>query len=167
MDIASIIKSRRAKLKISQVDLADLSGVSICTIKDIERGVGNPSLSVLEGTLSFANGTVEEIAVAGTAKVKGGAVLGLDVNLNDRCDTIVANSIDLSEASAENPIVLNLNVVRKGLQGRLLFMTSSSLTADDVEKFVISGVESECWSVRYDGGNLYIAPYRSFMIIIR
>ncbi|MCQ2216236.1 MAG: helix-turn-helix domain-containing protein [Bacteroidales bacterium] len=48
MDIASIIKSRRAKLKISQVDLAELSGVSICTIKDIERGVGNPSLSVLE-----------------------------------------------------------------------------------------------------------------------
>lgn len=48
MDIALIIKSRRAKLKISQVDLAELSGVSICTIKDIERGVGNPSLSVLE-----------------------------------------------------------------------------------------------------------------------
>lgn len=48
MDIASIIKSRRAKSKISQVDLAELSGVSICTIKDIERGVGNPSLSVLE-----------------------------------------------------------------------------------------------------------------------
>lgn len=126
-----------------------------------------PSLSVLEGTLSFANGTVEEIAVAGTAKVKGGAVLGLDVNLNDRCDTIVANSIDLSEASAENPIVLNLNVVRKGLQGRLLFMTSSTLTADDAEKFVTSGVESENWSVRYNDGHLYIDPSRLFMIIIR
>lgn len=48
MDIASIIKSRRATLKISQVDLSELSGVSICTIKDIERGAGNPSLSVLE-----------------------------------------------------------------------------------------------------------------------
>lgn len=126
-----------------------------------------PSLSVSEGTLSFTNGTVEEIAVAGTAKVKGGAVLGLDVNLNDRCDTIVADSIDLSEASAENPIVLNLNVVRKGMQGRLLFMTSSTLSAGDAEKFVISGVDSECWSVRYNDGHLYVAPYRSFIIIVR
>ena len=34
-------------LGISQQDLADFSGVGISTIKDLERGVGNPSLQTL------------------------------------------------------------------------------------------------------------------------
>ena len=47
MDFSSVIKERRAKLQISQIDLSEISGVSLCTIKDIERGKGNPSLSVI------------------------------------------------------------------------------------------------------------------------
>ena len=51
MDIGSIIKERRALLEISQQDLADYSGVGISTIKDLERGVGNPSLHTLQKIL--------------------------------------------------------------------------------------------------------------------
>ena len=51
MDIGSIIKQRRALLEISQQDLADYSGVGISTIKDLERGVGNPSLHTLQKIL--------------------------------------------------------------------------------------------------------------------
>lgn len=47
MDFAKIIKERRAALGISQVDLAEIAEVGIATIKDIERGKGNPSLSTL------------------------------------------------------------------------------------------------------------------------
>lgn len=47
MDIGKTIKERRALLEISQQDLADYSGVGISTIKDLERGVGNPSLQTL------------------------------------------------------------------------------------------------------------------------
>ncbi|MBQ9678316.1 MAG: helix-turn-helix transcriptional regulator [Prevotella sp.] len=47
MDIGSVIKERRALLGISQQDLADYSGVGISTVKDIERGVGNPSLQTI------------------------------------------------------------------------------------------------------------------------
>lgn len=48
MNVAKEIKERRSQLGISQLDLAEISEVSIATIKDIERGKGNPSLSTLE-----------------------------------------------------------------------------------------------------------------------
>ena len=38
-------------LGISQQDLSDYSGVGISTIKDLERGVGNPSLQTLQKIL--------------------------------------------------------------------------------------------------------------------
>ncbi len=48
MDIAKDIKERRSQLGISQQDLAEISEVSLATIKGIERGKGNPSLTTLE-----------------------------------------------------------------------------------------------------------------------
>ena len=51
MDIGNIIKERRALLKISQQDLAEYAGVGISTVKDLERGVGNPSLHTLQKML--------------------------------------------------------------------------------------------------------------------
>lgn len=39
------------KLGISQQDLAEFSGVGIATVKDIERGKGNPSLQTLQKLL--------------------------------------------------------------------------------------------------------------------
>ena len=51
MDIGKVIKERRALLKISQQDLADYSGVGISTVKDLERGVGNPSIETLKKIL--------------------------------------------------------------------------------------------------------------------
>jgi transcriptional regulator with XRE-family HTH domain len=51
MDIGKVIKERRALLGISQQDLSDYSGVSISTVKDLERGVGNPSIETLRKIL--------------------------------------------------------------------------------------------------------------------
>lgn len=48
MDIGKVIKERRALLRISQQDLSDYSGVGISTVKDLERGVGNPSIKTLK-----------------------------------------------------------------------------------------------------------------------
>lgn len=48
MDISTILKERRATLNISQQELSEMAGVSVATIKDLERGVGNPSLKTLE-----------------------------------------------------------------------------------------------------------------------
>ena len=51
MDIAADIKKRRTRLSISQQDLAEFAGVGIATVKDIERGKGNPSLQTLQKLL--------------------------------------------------------------------------------------------------------------------
>lgn len=51
MDIGKAIKERRALLGISQQDLSDYSGVGISTVKDLERGVGNPSMDTLKKIL--------------------------------------------------------------------------------------------------------------------
>lgn len=48
MDIPTILKERRATLNVSQQELSEMAGVSLATIKDLERGVGNPSLKTLE-----------------------------------------------------------------------------------------------------------------------
>ena len=50
-DLAKVIIERRALLGISQQDLSDYSGVGISTIKDLERGVGNPSIKTLNKIL--------------------------------------------------------------------------------------------------------------------
>ena len=42
MDLAQTMKSRRKTLGISQQDLAEIAEVSLATVKDIERGHGNP-----------------------------------------------------------------------------------------------------------------------------
>lgn len=51
MDIGKVIKERRALLGISQQDLSDYSSVGISTVKDLERGVGNPSVDTLRKIL--------------------------------------------------------------------------------------------------------------------
>ena len=48
MDLSKVIKERRAELRISQDDLADIAGVGLATVKDIERGQGNPAISTIE-----------------------------------------------------------------------------------------------------------------------
>ena len=46
-DLATVSIERRALLGISQRDLSDYSGIGITTIKDLERGAGNPSIKTL------------------------------------------------------------------------------------------------------------------------
>ena len=52
MILKDTIKERRRQLNISQIDLAELAEVSLATVKDIERGKGNPSLHTVEKILA-------------------------------------------------------------------------------------------------------------------
>lgn len=45
--VINTIKERRETLKVTQEGLAELSGVGLRTIKEFERGKGNPTLSTL------------------------------------------------------------------------------------------------------------------------
>lgn len=51
MLLKDVVKERRAKLNLSQVDLAEMTSVSLATVKDIERGKGNPSIRTVEKLL--------------------------------------------------------------------------------------------------------------------
>ena len=46
--IGDILRQRRLLLGVSQKDCAELTGLSVHTISDIESGKGNPTLDVLE-----------------------------------------------------------------------------------------------------------------------
>jgi len=46
-ELANIIRKRREELSITQKDLAEMSGVNLRSISNIESGVSNPSLEVL------------------------------------------------------------------------------------------------------------------------
>jgi transcriptional regulator with XRE-family HTH domain len=45
--IGTVIQKRRKSAKIAQEDLADIAGISPRTLRDIEKGVGNPALDTL------------------------------------------------------------------------------------------------------------------------
>lgn len=47
MELGDVLKSRRKTLEISQLDLAEMAGVGLATVKDIERKKGNPSMSTV------------------------------------------------------------------------------------------------------------------------
>ncbi|MEO6522480.1 MAG: helix-turn-helix domain-containing protein [Mucilaginibacter sp.] len=47
-DIIQIIKDRRESLQVTQETLAQLSGVGLRTLKQLERGKGNPTLITLQ-----------------------------------------------------------------------------------------------------------------------
>ena len=48
MKIQEVMKLQRKALRITKQDLADMSEIAISTIKKIESGKGNPSLSTVE-----------------------------------------------------------------------------------------------------------------------
>ena len=51
MELKDIMKQRRETLLLTQQDLAEMSQVGLATIKDIERGKGNPALSTVKKIL--------------------------------------------------------------------------------------------------------------------
>ncbi|MCI7453077.1 MAG: helix-turn-helix domain-containing protein [Prevotella sp.] len=51
MELNEVMKKRRKELEISQLDLAEMAEVSLATVKDIERGKGNPSLNTVKRIL--------------------------------------------------------------------------------------------------------------------
>ncbi len=51
MKLKELMKERRELLSLTQQDLAEMAQVGVATVKDIERGQGNPSLSTIKKIL--------------------------------------------------------------------------------------------------------------------
>ncbi|TXD37723.1 helix-turn-helix transcriptional regulator [Lujinxingia vulgaris] len=50
-ELGSLIRHRRKELNIDQKSLAELAGVSVHTLSDIESGKANPSLDIVDRVL--------------------------------------------------------------------------------------------------------------------
>lgn len=59
MDLVKVIKSRRKTLEISQHDLAEMAGIGLATIKNIERGKGNPSIGTVSKIMEVLGMEIE------------------------------------------------------------------------------------------------------------
>ncbi len=59
MGLAKVIKSRRKTLEISQHDLAEMAGIGLATIKNIERGKGNPSIGTVSKIMEVLGMEIE------------------------------------------------------------------------------------------------------------
>lgn len=53
MELKDIMKQRRKQLGLTQVDLAEMAQIGLATVKEIERGKGNPSLSTVTKILDI------------------------------------------------------------------------------------------------------------------
>lgn len=53
MELKDVMKERRKYLRITQLDLAEMAQVGLATIKDIERGKGNPRLDTVKKILDI------------------------------------------------------------------------------------------------------------------
>ena len=59
MELAEMMKSRRAVLGITQETLAEMAEVGLATVKDIERGKANPSMSTVAKILNVLGMEIE------------------------------------------------------------------------------------------------------------
>ena len=59
MKLMHIMKLRRETLSLTQQDLAEMSQVGLATIKDIERGKGNPALKTVKKILDVLGIEIE------------------------------------------------------------------------------------------------------------
>lgn len=53
------MKERREMLSLTQQDLAEMAQVGVATVKDIERGKGNPSLNTIKKILDVLGIEIE------------------------------------------------------------------------------------------------------------
>ncbi|MEO0414851.1 MAG: helix-turn-helix domain-containing protein [Verrucomicrobiota bacterium] len=68
-ELGQAIRARRKAAGITQLDLAELSGVALHTISDLECGKGNPTFSVL-GQLCSVLGLEISLGVKALEPVK-------------------------------------------------------------------------------------------------
>ena len=59
MELKEIMKQRREFLSLTQQDLAEMAEVGVATIKDIERGKGNPALNTIKKILDVLGIEIE------------------------------------------------------------------------------------------------------------
>ncbi|MCQ2393578.1 MAG: hypothetical protein MJ249_04750 [Kiritimatiellae bacterium] len=123
------------------------------------------SFNLAEGTLSLADGAARTTTVAGTLTLAGGAWLFFDVTA-EGCDKLQTGTVDLSGASAANPVTVSLVCAADaafGTDGKLT-LVSGGLAAGDAAKFQAVGFPV---TLAVEGGALVATASRSVPMTAR
>ncbi|MCQ2394067.1 MAG: hypothetical protein MJ249_07235 [Kiritimatiellae bacterium] len=102
------------------------------------------TLDVAEGCFSLRDGVARTTSVSGTLTLAGGTRLAFDVTPGGY-DRVSATTINLAEASVENPVIVDLTPSGWGTfseSGKLALLSANNLTAADAEKFTVYGLEA-------------------------
>ena len=106
--------------------------VDVSTVKTL------PAVTVGEGALSVEDGEANTYVVNGALKLMGGARLAVDLT-KDGCDMFDATSVDLSEASSENPIYIIANTADVTALQRHKTVIADGISPTDLWKFRLVG----------------------------
>ena len=99
-----------------------------------------PAFNVQQGVVSFWDGLSKNYTVSGALTLAGGTRLQFDVTA-DGADQITAGSIDLSSASAANPVTLAFHDIGTVAFAGTRAIIAGGVTDADLAKFkVVSGV---------------------------
>ena len=58
-EMGQIIAKRRIDLRLDQLDLSEMAGITVKTLYLIEKGIGNPSLKTLNKVLNLLGLTIQ------------------------------------------------------------------------------------------------------------
>lgn len=104
-----------------------------------------PALTLTLGKFSLQNGLAAAYAVSGTFTLTGGAQLAIDLTETDN-DRLTAGAVNLSGASAENPVVIEIaasGLATLATDANRPFIIGAGLTAEDAAKFTVKGFAAE------------------------
>lgn len=116
-----------------------------------------PAIELRGGSWSFADGTARQLAVTGALTLAGGTALTFDVTA-DGNDSIAPGTVDLSAATAENPVTVNL--MYRGVRtigNREITLVASGLQAEDLRKFSLNSCPEASLELSIKSGALVLS----------
>ena len=126
------------------------------------------ALTLREGSLELTNGVAQAVSVAGKLTLTGGTSISFDLDAHGVCDTLAAGSVDLSGATGENPVTINLTVLEGVTAARTYDLITGGVTAADRAKFVVNGLDAldHAW-LTVSHGKLQIVCNAPTCILVR
>ena len=124
-----------------------------------------PSVRINGGTLNVQDGVATAYSVDGALTLDAGAVLKVDL-VDGVCDSFDVNGLDLSNASHDDPVQVDV-IGADGISqvnSRCLLISGAGLSAGDARKFRSVGVKGR---FMVESGDLRFCPPMGFNIIIR
>lgn len=164
---------------VATVQKGELLPIDVVDWTEIEKVTADPmmawrvtaypgALTLREGSLELTNGVAQTVSVAGKLTLTGGTSISFDLDARGVCDTLAADSVDLTGATAENPVTINLTVLEGVTTARAYNLITGGVRDVDRAKFVVNGLDAldHAW-LTVSNGKLQIVCNAPTCILVR